>query len=110
MTTKKRGEEARRVPSWILLRLAAALSEHVLESDLNDTVTTSGSDLSGIWGRYAAVANVCDGRARIAEVEVIEGIQGITSQLKPVLFRDGEGLLNTDVPVPEARPEYTVPL
>src|SRR5437660_1711868 len=85
-----------------------SISEHVLQADLNDAISAAAIDFAGSGIRKTAIAYVGDGCLRAAQVEVVERIKRVGPELNSLTLCNGEVLLNTDVPVPEARSKQHV--
>jgi len=76
---------------------------------LNHAATAAAQDLPGVRVGQTAVAGVRDGEIGVAQVEMIECVQTVATELNLVTLLEIETLLDADVPVPETRTEKHVP-
>src|SRR5438128_1736735 len=78
------------------------LSEHELQAQLDDAISTSTEDSARGGVGQAAIPRIGDGSRRRTRIEMVEGIQKIGAELQAALLRDGDELLHSDIPVPGA--------
>src|SRR5579859_3360222 len=76
-----------------------------VEAELNDPTPAAAQNLAGIGERVAAVTRVGDGGVRIAQVEMVEGVQEVASECQLHSFPHAEALHGAHVPVPVTRAE-----
>src|SRR6476620_11126593 len=87
----------------LLLRISTLQSEHIFESELQNSAAAPAKNLASVGIRQSSVAGVRDGRVRRSEVEMVERVQAVEAQLKAAPFPDGIRFLQADVPIPKSR-------
>src|SRR5581483_6861575 len=91
------------------LNMRRRRSKDVFEPDLDDSRATTALDPPGVRVGQSSVAGVGDGGVRVAQVEVIERIQSVATNLNEMRFGDAERFLHADIIIPESRAEKHVP-
>src|SRR5262245_41619804 len=66
------------------LLLTSCLSKRIFQPELNDASAAAAGYLAGVRIGQTAIACIGDGRIRIAEIEVVKGIQEVGAELKPL--------------------------
>src|ERR1700730_8455132 len=84
------------------LRESWVISEHVLQSQLDDPITAAAENFARgcVW--QPAIPGIGDGGRRASQVEMIERIQKIGANLQAMLFCYRDDLLHSNIPVPGA--------
>src|SRR5262245_5310852 len=86
------------------------ISEMVLHTQLNDAAAAAAKDPARVRIGQATIAGVGDRSRRSAQVEVVERIEKIGANLYAMAFRDRNGFLDSDIPVPGTRAIDGIPL